>query len=157
MTGVQPLRAVTVSLLHWFSGASCRMAYCLKLQLDLFIERIGCTGDFRSKYKCSSFPSLWVLLNSETAKQRNSETGIFLYPKFLLAKQQKIHQNFFFQLAKQNIWTSGFCIYSRVFISYKLRITMSITKKSGLPGPGYRRILSLRDSVEMISSFFKYS
>ena len=34
---------------------------------------------------------------------------------------------------------------------------MSITKKSGLPEPGYRRILSLRDSVEMISSFFKYS
>ena len=34
------------------------MAFCLKLQLDLFIERLGCTGDFRSKYKCSSCPSL---------------------------------------------------------------------------------------------------
>ena len=34
------------------------MAFCLKLQLDLFIERIGCTGDFRSNYKCSSCPSL---------------------------------------------------------------------------------------------------
>ena len=34
------------------------MAYCLKLRLDLFIERRGSTGDFRSKYKCSSCPSL---------------------------------------------------------------------------------------------------
>ena len=34
------------------------MAYCLKLQLDLFIERRGSTGDFRLKYKCSSCPSL---------------------------------------------------------------------------------------------------
>ena len=34
------------------------MAHCLKLQLNLFIERRGCTGDFRSKYKCSSCPSL---------------------------------------------------------------------------------------------------
>ena len=30
----------------------------------------------------------WALLNSET--------GIFLYPEFFLAKQQKIYQNFFF-------------------------------------------------------------
>ena len=58
MTGVQSLRAVTVSLLHWFSGASYQMAFCLKLQLDLFIERIGCTGYFRSKYKYSSCPLL---------------------------------------------------------------------------------------------------
>ena len=34
------------------------MAFCLKLQLDLFIERTGCTGYFRSKYKYSSCPSL---------------------------------------------------------------------------------------------------
>ena len=47
-----------VSLLDWFSGASCQTAFCLKLQLDLFIERIGCTSDFHSKYKCSSCPSL---------------------------------------------------------------------------------------------------
>ena len=90
-------------------------------------------------------------------KQRNSETGIFLFPDFLFSETRKNSPDFFFQLTKQSIWTSGFCIYNRVFISYKLRITMSITKKSGLPGPGYRRILSLRDSVETISSLFKYS
>ena len=58
VTGVQSRRAVTVSSLHWFSGASCEITYSLKLQLDLFIERIGCTYDFRWKYKCSSCPSL---------------------------------------------------------------------------------------------------
>ena len=38
VTGEQPLRAATVSLLHWFSGASYQMAFCLKLQLDLLRE-----------------------------------------------------------------------------------------------------------------------
>ena len=69
VTGVQPLQAVTVSLLHWFSGASCQMAFCLKLQLDLFIERIGCTGDFRSKYKCSSCPSLLRFVEARGLKK----------------------------------------------------------------------------------------
>ena len=81
VTGVQPLRAVTVSLLHWFSGASYQMDYCLKLQLDLFIERIGSTGDFRSKYKCSSCP--WLLRFVEArglekpAKIDDDRSGIF--------------------------------------------------------------------------------
>ena len=39
-------------------GGELTNGFCLKLQLDLFIERIDCTGDFRSKYKCSSCPSL---------------------------------------------------------------------------------------------------
>ena len=81
VTGVQPLRAVTVSLLHWFSGASCQMAYCLKLQLDLFIERIGCTGDFRSKYKCSSCTSLLRFVEArgleKPAKIDNDRSGVF--------------------------------------------------------------------------------
>ena len=81
VTGVQPLRAVTVSLLHWFSGASCQMAFCLKLQLDLFIERIGCTGDFRSKYKCSSCPSLLRFVEArgleKPAKFDDDRSGVF--------------------------------------------------------------------------------
>ena len=81
MTGVQPLRAVTVSLLHWFSGASYQMAFCLKLQLDLFIERIGCTGDFRSKYKCSSCPSLLRFVEArgleKPAKIDDDRSGVF--------------------------------------------------------------------------------
>ena len=81
MTGVQPLRAVTVSLLHWFSGASCQMAFCLKLQLDLFIERIGCTGDFRSKYKCSSCPSLLRFVEArglqKPVKIDDDQSGVF--------------------------------------------------------------------------------
>ena len=58
VAGVRPLRAVAVSLLHWFSGASCRVAFCLGLRLDLFIGRVGCAGDFCSGYECSSCPSL---------------------------------------------------------------------------------------------------
>ena len=81
VTGVQPLRAVTVSLLHWFSGASYQMAFCLKLQLDLFIERIGCTGDFRSKYKCSSCPSLLRFVEArgleKPAKIDDDRSGVF--------------------------------------------------------------------------------
>ena len=81
MTGVQPLRAVTVSLLHWFSGASYQMAFCLKLQLDLFIERIGCTGDFCSKYKYSSCPSLLRFVEArgleKPAKIDDDRSGVF--------------------------------------------------------------------------------
>ena len=81
VTGVQPLRAVTVSLLHWFSGASCQMAFCLKLQLDLFIERIGCLGDFRSKYKCSSCTSLLRFVEAwgleKPAKIDDDRAGVF--------------------------------------------------------------------------------
>ena len=81
VTGVQPLRAVTVSLLHWFSGASYQMAFYLKLQLDLFIERIGCTGDFRSKYKCSSCPSLLRFFEAQglekSAKIDDDRWGVF--------------------------------------------------------------------------------
>ena len=47
------------------------MAYCLNLQLDLFIERIGCTGDFRSKYKCSSSP--WMLRFVEARRVEQQE------------------------------------------------------------------------------------
>ena len=83
LTGVQPLRAVTVSLLHWFSGASYQMAFWLKLQLDLFIERIGCTGDFRSKYKCSSCPSLLRFVEArgleKPAKIDDDRSGVFLH------------------------------------------------------------------------------
>ena len=83
LTGVQPLRAVTVSLLHWFSGASYQMAFCLKLQLDLFIERIGCTGDFRSKYKCSSCPSLLRFVEArgleKPAKIDDDRSWVFLH------------------------------------------------------------------------------
>ena len=58
VTGVQSLRAALISLLHSFLRPSFEMAYCLKLQLNLFIERRGCTENFRSKYKCSSCPLL---------------------------------------------------------------------------------------------------
>ena len=75
------LRAVTVSLLHWFLGVSCQMAFCLKLQLDLFIERIGCTGNFRSKYKCSSCPSLLQFVEArgleKPAKIDDDRSGVF--------------------------------------------------------------------------------
>ena len=81
VTGVQPLRAVTVSLLHWFSGASYQMAFYLKLQLNLFIERIGCTGDFRSKYKYSSCPSLLRFVEArgleKPAKIDDDRSGVF--------------------------------------------------------------------------------
>ena len=57
------------------------MAYCLKLQLDLFIERIGCTGDFRSNYKCSSCPSLLWLVEAreleKPAKIDKDRLGVF--------------------------------------------------------------------------------
>ena len=57
------------------------MAYCLKLQLDLFIERIGCTGDFRSKYKCSSCPSLLRFVEArgleKPAKIDDDRSGVF--------------------------------------------------------------------------------
>ena len=57
------------------------MAYCLKLQLDLFIERIGCTDDFRSKYKCSSCPSLLRFIEArgleKLAKINDDRLGIF--------------------------------------------------------------------------------
>ena len=55
------------------------MAFCLKLQLDLFIERIGCTGDFRSKYKCSSCPSLLRFVDArgleKTGENRRRSIG----------------------------------------------------------------------------------
>ena len=57
------------------------MAFCLKLQLDLFIERIGCTGDFRSKYKCSSCPSLLWFVEARglenPAKIDDDRSGVF--------------------------------------------------------------------------------
>ena len=57
------------------------MAYCLKLQLDLFIERIGSTGDFRSKYKCSSCPSLLRFVEArgleKLAKIDDDRSGVF--------------------------------------------------------------------------------
>ena len=57
------------------------MAYCLKLQLDLFIERIGCTGDFHSKYKCSSCTLLLWFVEAQglekPAKIDNDRTGVF--------------------------------------------------------------------------------
>ena len=57
------------------------MAYCLKLQLDLFTERIGCTGDFRSKYKCSSCPSLLRFVEArgleKPAKIDDDRSGVF--------------------------------------------------------------------------------
>ena len=81
VTGVQPLRAVTVSLLHCFSGASCQMDYCLKLQLDLFIERIGCTDDFHLKYKCSSCTLLLWFVEArgleKPAKIDDDRAGVF--------------------------------------------------------------------------------
>ena len=81
VAGLQPLRAVTVSLLHWFSGASCEMAYCLKLQLGLFIERIGCTSDFCSKYKRSSCPSLLPFVEArgleKPVKIEDDRSGVF--------------------------------------------------------------------------------
>ena len=64
-----------------FGDESCQMAYCLKLQLDLFIERIGCTGDFRSKYKCSSCPSLLRFVEArgleKLAKIDDDRSGVF--------------------------------------------------------------------------------
>ena len=81
VTGIQSRRAVTISLLHWFSGASCEITYSLKLQLDLFIERIGCTYDFRWKYKCSSCPSLLRFVEArgleKPAKIDDDRAGIF--------------------------------------------------------------------------------
>ena len=60
-----------------------QMAFCLKLQLDLFIERIGCTGDFRSKYKCSSCPSLLRFVEArgleKPAKIDDDRSGVFLH------------------------------------------------------------------------------
>ena len=57
------------------------MAFCLKLQLDLFIERIGCTGDFCSKYKYSSCPSLLRFVEArgleKPAKIDNDRSGVF--------------------------------------------------------------------------------
>ena len=57
------------------------MAFCLKLQLDLFIERIGCTGDFCSKYKCSSCPSLLRFVEARglenPAKIDDDRSGVF--------------------------------------------------------------------------------
>ena len=60
------------------------MAYCLKLQLDLFIERIACTGDFCSKYKCSACPSLLRFveargLEKNRRKSTTIERGLFLH------------------------------------------------------------------------------
>ena len=59
------------------------MAYCLKLQLDLFIERIGCTGDFHSKYKCSSCTLLLRFVEArgleKLAKSTMIERGSFLH------------------------------------------------------------------------------
>ena len=58
------------------------MAFYLKLQLDLFIERIGCTGYFRSKYKYSSCPYLALrccgLLKLGDWKNRRKSTAIDL-------------------------------------------------------------------------------
>ena len=55
------------------------MAHCLKLQLDLFIERIGCTGDFRSKYKYSSCPSLLRFVEGleKLVKIDDNRSGVF--------------------------------------------------------------------------------
>ena len=57
------------------------MAFCLKLQLNLFIERIGCTGDFHSKYKCSSCPSLLRFVEArgleKPAKIDDDRSGVF--------------------------------------------------------------------------------
>ena len=57
------------------------MAFCLKLQLDLFIERIGCTGYFRSKYKYSSCPSLLRFVEArgleKPAKIDSDRSGVF--------------------------------------------------------------------------------
>ena len=57
------------------------MDYCLKLQLVLFIERIGSTDDFRPKYKCSSCPSLLRFVEArgleKPAKIDNDRSGVF--------------------------------------------------------------------------------
>ena len=57
------------------------MDYCLKLQLVLFIERIGSTGDFRLKYKCSSCPSLLRFVEArgleKPAKIDDDRSGVF--------------------------------------------------------------------------------
>ena len=57
------------------------MAFCLKLQLDLFIERIGCTGDFCSKYKCNSCPSLLQFVEArgleKPTKIDDDRAGVF--------------------------------------------------------------------------------
>ena len=57
------------------------MAFYLKLQLDLFIERIGCTGYFRSKYKYSSCPSLLRFVEArgleKPAKIDGDRSGVF--------------------------------------------------------------------------------
>ena len=62
------------------------MAICLKLQLDLFIERIGCTGDFHSKYKCSSCPSLLRFVEArgleKPAKIDDDRSGVFSVTSF---------------------------------------------------------------------------
>ena len=76
MTGVQPLRAVTVSLLHWFSGASYQMAFCLKLLLDLFIERIGCTAIFVQNISAALVLRCCGLLKLGDWKNRRKSTTI---------------------------------------------------------------------------------
>ena len=53
---------------------------------------------------------LRALLNSETAKQEHFYTAI------ILAKQEKKSPEFF-QLAKQDICTSGFCIQLSIYIN----------------------------------------
>ena len=57
------------------------MAFCLKLQLDLFIERIGCTSYFRSKYKYSSCPLLLWFVEArgleKPAKIDGDRSGVF--------------------------------------------------------------------------------
>ena len=62
------------------------MAFYLKLQLDLFIERIGCTGDFRSKYKYSSCPSLLRFVEArgleKPAKIDDDRSGILFFTSF---------------------------------------------------------------------------
>ena len=74
-------------------------------------------------------------LNSETAKQRNCETGIFLYPDFVsFAKQEKNHQNIFFQLAKQDICTTGFCIQLSICINIESQSDTEKEVRLGLSG-----------------------
>ena len=52
VTGVQSLRAVTVSLLHWFSGASCEMVACVADSC-----KHPCTQSVQPlQFACSNFP-----------------------------------------------------------------------------------------------------
>ena len=78
--------------------------------------------------------------NGETAKRRNCEIGIFLYPDFIsFAKQEKNHQNIFFQLAKQDICTTGFCIQLSICINIE---SQSDTEKEVRLGYRVRQIRS---------------